>query len=243
MSTINPTHSGMPDRERCPAPRSSNITRSLLGYLALAGPFYVLVSLAQALTRPGFDLSRHEWSLLAAGNLGWIQSANLVLTGAMTITGSVGVWRALPVATPGRRWVSGLLALYGAAVLGAGIAPADASKGFPPGTPAGPPAHPSLHGTLHLVFGSVGFLCLIVTCFLVSRIYARQSNRRAAVASAAVGVVFLLAFVALGSGAGVTVANLAFTAAVLISYVWLTWLAVDLYRLTRRTDALAAGGR
>src|ERR1700756_4416206 len=33
-----------------------NVTRSLLGYLALAGPLYAVVSLAQALTRPGFSL-------------------------------------------------------------------------------------------------------------------------------------------------------------------------------------------
>jgi hypothetical protein len=42
---------------------AGNITRSLLGYLALAGPFYVVASLVQALTRPGFSLSRDEWSL------------------------------------------------------------------------------------------------------------------------------------------------------------------------------------
>ena len=59
------------------------ITRSLLGYGAVAGPFYVCVSLAQALTRDGFDLSRHPWSVLENGPLGWIQSANFVLTGAM----------------------------------------------------------------------------------------------------------------------------------------------------------------
>jgi hypothetical protein len=48
---------------------AGNITRSLLGCLALAGPFYVIVSLIQALTRPGFSLSRDEWSLLAVGHL------------------------------------------------------------------------------------------------------------------------------------------------------------------------------
>ena len=36
------------------------VTKSLLGYGVIAGPCCVVVSLAQALTRPGFDLSRHE---------------------------------------------------------------------------------------------------------------------------------------------------------------------------------------
>ena len=38
--------------------RESRITKSLLGYGVIAGPVYVVVSLAQALTRPGFDPAR-----------------------------------------------------------------------------------------------------------------------------------------------------------------------------------------
>ena len=47
------------------------ITKSLLGYGVIAGPLYVVVALAQALTRDGFDLSKHAWSLLANGQLGF----------------------------------------------------------------------------------------------------------------------------------------------------------------------------
>jgi hypothetical protein len=63
MTTI-PNTQGTVSRSRlqgCSA--AGNVTRSLLGYLALAGPFYVVVSLAQTLTRPGFSLTRDEWSL------------------------------------------------------------------------------------------------------------------------------------------------------------------------------------
>ena len=35
------------------------VTRSLLGWGVVAGPFYVVVGLVLALTRPGFDLSTH----------------------------------------------------------------------------------------------------------------------------------------------------------------------------------------
>ena len=51
--------------------------------------------MAQALTRPGFDLSRHPWSALANGDLGWIQMVNLVLTGILVIAFSVGLGRVL----------------------------------------------------------------------------------------------------------------------------------------------------
>ena len=38
---------------------TARVTRSLAGYGVVAGPVYVGVSLAQALTREGFDLTRH----------------------------------------------------------------------------------------------------------------------------------------------------------------------------------------
>src|SRR5215469_12619016 len=113
MTTI-PSAQGAFSRRRlqgCAA--SGNITRSLLGYLALAGPFYVAVSLAQALTRPGFSLTRDEWSLLALGHLGWIQMVNLIVTGAMTVVGSIGVRRAVGRHGQGGVWAPRLLAGYG----------------------------------------------------------------------------------------------------------------------------------
>jgi hypothetical protein len=42
----------------------ARVTRSLLGYGVLAGPFYVAVVLGQAFLRPGFDLLRDDASLL-----------------------------------------------------------------------------------------------------------------------------------------------------------------------------------
>lgn len=183
MSTIAETTPGARTRQDCSA--AGNVTRSLLGYLALAGPFYVVVSLAQALTRHGFDLARDEWSLLALGRLGWIQQANLILTGVMIIVGAVGARRAIGASltpAPGRR----LLAGYGLGLIGAGIFRADAADGFPPGTPGGRAAHVSGHAMLHLLFGSLGFACLIAACLVIARSYHRRADRRGAVASGVV---------------------------------------------------------
>src|SRR5690242_9979755 len=87
------------------------VTRFLLGYGVIAGPLYVAVSLVQAVTRPGFDLSRHAWSLLESGDLGWIQITNFVVSGLMTVAAAVGLRRAL-----GRGSVPVLLGGYGAAL-------------------------------------------------------------------------------------------------------------------------------
>ncbi|MEP6798595.1 MAG: DUF998 domain-containing protein, partial [Lapillicoccus sp.] len=97
-TATDPTPSRVPfsavhaSRERdCAGP--DRVTKSLLGYGVLAGPFTVGLSLAQAFTRPGFDLTRHPWSLLENGDLGWLQVTNFVLTGLMVIAFAVGLAR------------------------------------------------------------------------------------------------------------------------------------------------------
>jgi hypothetical protein len=52
------------------------VTARLLTLGAAAGPFYILVGLLQTLIREGFDPRRHPLSVLANGELGWIQVAN-----------------------------------------------------------------------------------------------------------------------------------------------------------------------
>jgi hypothetical membrane protein len=86
-------------------------TRALLICGLIAGPFYLVVGLIQALTRPGFDITRHDLSLLANGDLGWIQITNLVLTGVLVIAFAVGVRQALH-AGRGRTWGPILLGVY-----------------------------------------------------------------------------------------------------------------------------------
>src|SRR5829696_4658428 len=115
MTTTISHHSVTQDSTRSCDP-ATRVTRSLLGYGVLAGPFYVTVSLAQGLSRPGFDLSRHEWSLLANGPHGWIQITNLALTGAMVLAFAVGLRRAL-TAGPASRWAPRLTGIYGASLV------------------------------------------------------------------------------------------------------------------------------
>lgn len=207
------------------------LTRSLLGYGVLAGPFYVAVSLGQALTREGFDLTRHEWSGLANGPGGWIQMLNLVLTGLMVVAAAAGFHRAL---RQGRaaRLAPRLLAVYGVALVAAGIFPADPMNGFPIGAPDGPPAHPTLAGTLHVVAGGVGFLALVAATWLLAARLRHEGRRRQAAATRATGVLFLVAFAAIASGAVSPAVNLAFTAAVVLTWAWLSLTSLQQYRTT-----------
>jgi hypothetical membrane protein len=195
------------------------VTRSLLGWGAVAGPFYVAVSLAQALTRDGFDLSRHPWSLLETGPLGWIQSTNFVLTGVMVAAFAVGLARA-----GAGRWAPRLLVLYAAGLAAAGIFTADPMAGFP----AGADETPSWHGTLHFAAGGVGFLAMVAACLVLGRRFGRANRPGWALASRATGVAFLAAFAGITTGSAA--ATLPFVAGVVLSFGWLAALAVDTYK-------------
>jgi hypothetical membrane protein len=194
-------------------------TRSLLGWGVVAGPLFVTVSLAQALRRDGFDLRRHAWSVLENGQLGWIQSTNFVLTGAMVVACAVGLRRAT-----GARWASRLLAGFGVGTALAGVFTADPVAGFPAGTTS---AAVSWHGMLHLAFAGLGFLGMIAACLILARRFGAEGRRGWAVSARITGLVFLAAFAGITTGA--TAAVLPFVFAVVLAYGWLAALAAHLY--------------
>lgn len=202
------------------------VTRSLLGYGVIAGPFYVVVSLTQALTRPGFDLTRHEWSLLSNGEFGWIQVTNFILTGLMVLAAAVGLRRALRPGT-GSVWGPRLLATYGLSLIAAGLLRADPALGFPVGTPD-IRTSVSWHGLGHLVAGSIGFAAVIAACFVLARRFSGGLARLSRVT----GVVFLIGFAGIATGAGHPVIILAFTAAVCLVWAWLAAVCLRVYRAT-----------
>jgi hypothetical membrane protein len=205
------------------------VTRSLLVFGVVAGPFYVAVSLAQAAVRDGFDLTRHDWSLLANGAGGWIQITNLILAGLMVVAAAVG-WRRAMGTGVGRRWAPRLLAAYGVGMAAAGVFRADPMRGFPAGTPDGPPVAPTLHGALHFVSGGIGFLALIIATFVMARRFRRAGRTGRAVGSIVTGVAFLVSFVGVASGSASPAIPLAFTGAVLLVWVWLSSTTVHLYK-------------
>ncbi len=211
---------------------ATRITRSLLGYGIIAGPVYLAVSLVQVFTRDGFDVTRHSWSLLSNGELGWIQITNLVLTGLMTVLGAIGLRRGL---RPGRAaaWAPRLIAAYGVSLIGAGVFRADPALGFPVGTPDNA-NDVSWHGMLHLTCGAIGFTALIVACFVVARRFAAEGRRGWARYSRATGVLFLAGFVGIASGTASAATTLGFVAAVIIAWTWLSALSVHLYRRPSR---------
>src|SRR5258708_28105552 len=103
-----------------PSEATTKLTRALLACGAVAGPFYIVVGVLQLFIRPGFDITRHMLSLLANGDLGWIQITNFEVSGLLTIAGAIGIRQALRGGA-GRAVGPWRRALHAVGVLGAGI--------------------------------------------------------------------------------------------------------------------------
>jgi hypothetical protein len=164
--------------------------RNLLVCGIVAGPLFVIASLAQALTRTGFDLGRHPISLLSLGYPGWVQIANFVVSGVLYMAGAVGIRESL---RPGRgsTWGPLLVVVAGVGLIVAGVFTTDAGAGFPPGAPVGAPTM-SWHGVLHEVGFGLSFMGAIGACGVFARRYAALGRRGWAVAAVATVVAVLV---------------------------------------------------
>ncbi|GAA4559206.1 hypothetical protein GCM10023175_66740 [Pseudonocardia xishanensis] len=195
------------------------VTRSLLGWGVVAGPFYLVFGLILASTRTGFDLTRHPLSALLLGDHGLLQALNLVLTGIMVGAAALGFVRAVA----GRRGTAGgvLLGVYALCLVLSAVFPPDPTNGFPPGAAA----QATSSGLLHLVFGAIGFLTLGAAALILA------GELPGAVFSRAAGVVVIVGFLggaALSPG-GAGIALL--WVAVVVGWVWLAVASVRAYRI------------
>lgn len=204
---------------------ATRLTKALLTGGIVAGPFYVLLGLIQMAIRPGFDITRHSLSLLANGDLGWIQTLNFLVTGALLIAGAVGVKRTLQ-SGPGSQWAPRMLGLYGLGLIGASIFRADPALGFPPGTPL--ENNPiSWHGMMHFFVGTIGFIGFIAACFIFARRFNSFQQPGWAWYSLITGILFLASFVGIASGSKGPV-SLFFAIAVVLGFTWISALLSSL---------------
>ena len=211
-------------------------TRALLACGAVAGPMYVMVTMAEALTRDGFDLRQHRFSWLTTGDLGWIHQSNMVLAGVLTVLLAVGVSRIMRTGR-GAVWGPRLLGLFGVAYVLGGLLRADPVAGFPPGTTA-EMVHHTWQGAVQNASRGASSLLLIATSLVIARWFAGEGHRGWAwFYGAAIPTVF-----AALTAVGLAVAGNPVAVAFLMTpWIWVTALAVHLYRreAERRSDATA----
>jgi hypothetical protein len=84
------------------------------------------------------------------------------------------------------------------------------------------------------VSGGIGFVCLVVACFVLARRFLADDLRGWATFSRITGVLFLGGFFTLAAGGGSSWANLAFTAAILLAAAWVSMTSIHHYRRVAR---------
>jgi Protein of unknown function (DUF998) len=205
---------------------TGDTTRVLLSCAVIAGPLYMIVSLVQAFTRAGFDITRHALSLLTNGDMGWLQIVNFIATGLLITAGAVGMRQALHTGR-GRTWAPLLIGVFGLSFVGAGIVRPDPALGFPVGTAADAMTISSA-GIAHFAFGGLGFLALIVACFVLARRFSGLQQRGWSVFSGVTGIVFFLAFAGVSSGSGKSWTFIGFLIGVTLVWTWLSSISAKL---------------
>jgi Protein of unknown function (DUF998) len=182
----------------------------------LAGPLFVTVTTIGIVSREGFDLRRNGISQLSLGDRGWIQIANFIVAGLLSVAFAAGARHAL---RPGVGAVAApvLISGYGLGLIATGLFLVDPGVGFPPGTPAGMPDRLSWHGAVHAVAPPVAFGLLVGVCFVFARRFAGQHRFGWAAYCAVTGVAALALVFWPGAGGSVRSAI-----AVVITSAWMT---------------------
>jgi hypothetical protein len=222
-----------------PAGTGTARARRLLVCGVVAGPLWVVSVAVQALTRPGFSLTRSPASTLDLGPWGWVQVATFIVTGVLIIAAGAGMRRGVPDGL-GHRWIPRLLAVIGAGTIGGGLFHPDPAGGYPPGAAA----VASWHGVLHAVCGTTAFIAMVAVCLVFARRFAARGRRGLAACSR-------IAAVLVAAGAATASAphgSLNLYAGVSIAFLWIaaaiTWiLTAARPALPAVSDAPAVAGR
>jgi hypothetical membrane protein len=202
---------------------STPTIRSLLRCGVVVGALYLAVGVIQGFVREGFDFRRHALSHLANGPGGWVQTANLAVSGLLVIGAAIGIARVLQSRAAG--W---LIGCFGAGMILASIFPTDPVDGFPPGTPLGVPTTMSTSALIHLASGGIGFLTLAAACFVVARAMSRRKQQSMARLSFVSGLAILVGFFSPIAIPAAAVAGIWF--AVVVGWAWLALTSMRLIR-------------
>jgi hypothetical protein len=205
--------------------------RLLLG-CGIVGPLlFMTMFLVEGATRADYSPLRHPVSSLSIGELGWMQIANFIITGALLIAFALGVQRALRPAT----WGPLLLGLVGIGLIGSGIFVTDPLNGYSPGTVLVPTTR-TTHGVLHDLFGIPVFLGLPITCAVFGRLFRRLGQPGWASYSILSGVTMFVVFIPARAGfsqrALADLAGLFQRLSLMVGLTWIVLLAIYVMQTT-----------
>jgi hypothetical membrane protein len=202
----------------------------LLAAGVLAGPFFILVSTIQDVTRPGFHPLRCQVSQLAIGNSGWVQAINFFVTGALVLAFALGLSQALRP----QKLIPALLGFLGIGLIAATFFATEPGYGCPYGPVSVPPGV-TINGPVHDLAAGCVFICFLIAGLLYGR-HAFQLRRHVFAIYSILSVVAMMGFLTVSSlGYAQTpglldVSGLFEWLALLSVFAWITTFAVSLLR-------------
>jgi hypothetical membrane protein len=172
----------------------NSATRFLIAGGVIGPLLFIVAILIEGATRPGYNAWHNYGSSLSLGDLGWMQVANFIICGLLTLCFAVGFRQALHSGR-GSVWGPIMLGIFGVALIVAGIFVTDPSLGYPAGTHSSGPQ--TLHGTIHGVAGLIAFTSLAIASFVMTRRFASDPNWKGwALYSFITGFVVIVFFIA-----------------------------------------------
>jgi hypothetical membrane protein len=175
--------------QRVAADRSERLARVLILGGVVGPPLFVLVFLVEGAMRPGYDPVRLPLSLLALTGRGWVQTANFLLCGVLSVGLAWGLGMRPDSSRPLPRLGRILIALFGLGLIAAGVFPTGPGGGYPPGVRGS-----SSDVTAHDVATLVVFASLALAALVAARTGVRSGDRGWAATSAIAGVVLVVGF-------------------------------------------------
>lgn len=136
----------------------------------VVGPLaFIVTFLIEGATRPGYSAWRDYVSDLSLSNQGWMQVANFLVCGTLTLAFAIGLRQAWHTGK-GAVWGPLLLGVFGLGLIVAGLNTTDPQLGYPPGADFTAPQ--TLHGTIHGIAGLCCFLSVGIAAFVMARRFA-----------------------------------------------------------------------
>src|SRR5690348_7016268 len=151
----------------------SLVTRLLITGGVIGPLLFIIVLLIEGATRPDYNAWHNFGSSLGLSNQGWMQIANFLVCGLLTLGFAVGLRQVFRTGK-GSVWGPILIGIFGAALIVAGLFVTDPSLGYPPGTTTS--GLQTLHGTIHGVAGLVTFCSVAIASFVIARRFVGDSN-------------------------------------------------------------------
>jgi hypothetical membrane protein len=218
-----------------PVMTGARITRLLVWCGVIGPPLFVVVAFLEGATRPGYSQWRHYVSDLALSDQGWMQVANFLVFGVLSLAFAVGFRRARG---PGAaiNATTALLVVFGLGLITAGLFRTDPNLGYPPGAAETHTTHGIVHGLAGLaVFGSITIAPIVMAVKV-----ARDRMRGWAAYSIATGILIPISFVASNTAAVMDATGswpnapvgLFQRIAIVAGWAWITLTAIQLLRRT-----------